>query len=81
MIAIISIGSEMLRWQVISTIFAGIVLLLTVLFQATADIFSTVLALFLLKKQGHLIECLFFHLINFSSVAEPSRSAGQSDLP
>lgn len=36
--AIISIGSTMLRWQVISTIFAGIVLLLTVLFQATGKL-------------------------------------------
>lgn len=35
---IISIGSEMLRWQVISTVFAGIVLLFTVLFQATGKL-------------------------------------------
>ena len=36
--AVISIGSEMLRWQVISTVFAGIVLLFTVLFQATGKL-------------------------------------------
>ncbi len=36
--AVISIGSEMLRWQIISTIFAGIVLLFTVLFQATGKL-------------------------------------------
>lgn len=36
--AIISVGSEMLRWQVISSIFAGVVLLLTVLFQATGKL-------------------------------------------
>ena len=35
---IISVGSEMLRWQVISTVFAGIVLLFTVLFQATGKL-------------------------------------------
>lgn len=35
---IISVGSEMLRWQVISTVFAGIVLLFTVLFQSTGKL-------------------------------------------
>ena len=36
--AMIASGAEMLRWQAASTVFAGIVLLLTVLFQATGKI-------------------------------------------
>ena len=36
--AMIATGSEMLRWQAASTVFAGIVLLLTVLFQATGKV-------------------------------------------
>lgn len=36
--ALISIGVEMLRWQVAAAVFAGIVLLLTVLFQATGKV-------------------------------------------
>lgn len=36
--ALIAAGAQMLRWQAVSTIFAGIVLLLTVLFQATGQI-------------------------------------------
>ena len=36
--AMIVSGAEMLRWQAASTVFAGIVLLLTVLFQATGKI-------------------------------------------
>ena len=36
--ALVSTGSEMLRWQAAATICAGIVLLLTVLFQATGKI-------------------------------------------
>lgn len=34
----IATGAEMLRWQAVSTVFAGIVLLLTVLFQATGKV-------------------------------------------
>ena len=34
----IATGTEMLRWQAASTVFAGIVLLLTVLFQATGKV-------------------------------------------
>ena len=36
--AMIATGSEMLHWQAASTVFAGIVLLLTVLFQATGKV-------------------------------------------
>lgn len=36
--AMIASGAEMLRWQAASTVFAGIVLLLTVLFQATGKV-------------------------------------------
>lgn len=36
--AMIATGAEMLRWQAASTVFAGIVLLLTVLFQATGKV-------------------------------------------
>lgn len=36
--ALIADGTEMLRWQAVSTVFAGIVLLLTVLFQATGKV-------------------------------------------
>ena len=36
--AMISTGAEMLRWQAASTVFAGIVLLLTVLFQAVGKV-------------------------------------------
>ena len=36
--AIIAAGAEMLRWQAVSTVFAGIVLLLTVLFQSTGKV-------------------------------------------
>lgn len=36
--AMIAAGAEMLRWQAASTVFAGIVLLLTVLFQATGKV-------------------------------------------
>lgn len=36
--AMISTGSQMLRWQAVTTVFAGIVLLLTVLFQATGKV-------------------------------------------
>ncbi len=36
--AMISTGSQMLRWQAATTVFAGIVLLLTVLFQATGKV-------------------------------------------
>ncbi len=36
--AMIASGAEMLRWQAVSTVFAGIVLLLTVLFQATGKV-------------------------------------------
>lgn len=36
--AMIATGAEMLRWQAVSTVFAGIVLLLTVLFQATGKV-------------------------------------------
>ena len=35
---LISTGTEMLRWQVVSALFAGIVLLMTVLFQATGKV-------------------------------------------
>ena len=34
----IATGAEMLRWQAVSTVFAGIVLLLTVLFQAVGKV-------------------------------------------
>lgn len=34
----IATGAEMLRWQAVTTVFAGIVLLLTVLFQATGKV-------------------------------------------
>lgn len=37
-VAMIATGAEMLRWQAASTVFAGIVLLLTVLFQATGKV-------------------------------------------
>ena len=36
--AMIAAGAEMLRWQAVSTVFAGIVLLLTVLFQSTGKV-------------------------------------------
>ena len=36
--AMIATGAEMLRWQAVSTVFAGVVLLLTVLFQATGKV-------------------------------------------
>ena len=36
--ALIATGAEMLRWQAATAVFAGIVLLLTVLFQATGKI-------------------------------------------
>lgn len=36
--AMIAAGAEMLRWQAASTVFAGIVLLLTVLFQSTGKV-------------------------------------------
>ncbi len=36
--ALITTGAEMLRWQAISSVFAGVVLLLTVIFQATGKI-------------------------------------------
>lgn len=36
--ALVATGAEMLRWQAATTVFAGIVLLLTVLFQATGKI-------------------------------------------
>ena len=36
--AMIATGAEMIRWQAISTVFAGIVLLLTVLFQAVGRV-------------------------------------------
>lgn len=36
--AMIATGAEMLRWQAVTTVFAGIVLLLTVLFQATGKV-------------------------------------------
>ena len=36
--ALISIGGQMLRWQAATTVFSGIVLLLTVLFQATGKV-------------------------------------------
>lgn len=36
--AMIVAGAEMLRWQAVSTVFAGIVLLLTVLFQSTGKV-------------------------------------------
>lgn len=36
--SMISAGAQMLRWQAVTTIFAGIVLLLTVLFQATGKV-------------------------------------------
>lgn len=36
--AMISTGAQMLRWQAVTTVFAGIVLILTVLFQATGKI-------------------------------------------
>lgn len=36
--AMIATGAEMLRWQAVSTVFAGIVLLLTVLFQAMGKV-------------------------------------------
>ncbi len=35
---LITAGAEMLRWQVISSVFSGIVLLMTVLFQATGKV-------------------------------------------
>lgn len=41
--AVITLGTEMLRWQVISSVFAGIVLLLTVLFQATGQVLPSFL--------------------------------------
>ena len=34
----VSIGAEMLRWQAVTTVFAGIVLLMTVLFQAAGKV-------------------------------------------
>lgn len=37
-VAMIAAGVEMLRWQAVSTVFAGIVLLLTVLFQAVGKV-------------------------------------------
>lgn len=36
--AMIAAGAEMLRWQAVSTVFAGIVLLFTVLFQSTGKV-------------------------------------------
>lgn len=36
--AMINTGAKMLRWQAVTTVFAGIVLLLTVLFQATGKV-------------------------------------------
>lgn len=36
--ALVATGAEMLRWQAATAVFAGIVLLLTVLFQATGKI-------------------------------------------
>ena len=39
----ITLGSQMLRWQAISSVFVGIVLLCTVLFQATGKIIPSFL--------------------------------------
>ena len=58
--AIAAIGEEMLRWQVVSTVFAGIVLLFTVLFQATGRILPSFLMS--ISRQGviFLVILLFF---------------------
>ena len=40
---LITLGSQMLRWQAISSVFVGIVLLCTVLFQATGKIIPSFL--------------------------------------
>ena len=40
---LITLGSQMLRWQAISSVFVGIILLCTVLFQATGKIIPSFL--------------------------------------
>ena len=40
---LITLGSQMLRWQAISSVFVGIILICTVLFQATGKIIPSFL--------------------------------------
>ena len=56
----ITLGSQMLRWQAISSVFVGIVLLCTVLFQATGKIIPSFLLS--ISRQGvvFLVALLIF---------------------
>lgn len=56
--ALISTGAKMLRWQVITTVFAGIVLLLTVLFQATGKVVPSFLLS--ISRQGVVFIAVLF---------------------
>lgn len=61
-ITLISTGVKMLRWQVVTAVFAGIVLLLTVLFQATGKIIpSFVLSI---SRQGVVFIAVLFIAVN-----------------
>lgn len=60
---IIAAGTPMLRWQVIGTVFAAIVLLMTVVFQATGKVFpSFVMSL---SRQGIIFIILLLLMRNF----------------
>ena len=56
----ITLGSQMLRWQAISSVFVGIVLMCTVLFQATGKIIPSFLLS--ISRQGvvFLVALLIF---------------------
>lgn len=61
--AIVLTGTKMLRWQAATTVFAGIVLLLTVLFQATGKIVpSFVLSV---SRQGFIFVIALLICVNF----------------
>lgn len=55
---LIHIGSEMLQWQVITTIFVGLILLITVLFQATGKIIPAFILS--ISRQGIIFIIILF---------------------
>lgn len=62
-VSMITTGSIMLRWQAVTTIFAGIVLLLTVLFQATGKVIpSFILSI---SRQGVVFVIVLLICIKF----------------
>ena len=73
---LIAAGTEMLRWQAVTSVFAGVVLLLTVLFQATGKVIPSFLLS--ISRQGvvfvlALVVCV--HLFGYTGILAAQAAA------